>query len=810
MKIKKIKAIKGYKSFLDFQWDCLCKNKSSQICSFSLFALIFGENGSGKSSICDILKDLTGFHKFEGYQPELAEVELETTEVKDNTAPDGKVYTNKEATTKVYKYEQGNWDDTPKEQKHALFFDVDFIDKNIHSHGTISNLQGYHTQNAGNLIIGLDAEANRLKVALSDKKLALKSFELMNKDILHLSITPEERALYNKYKDTNERQKEALLQKVLQEITENKKSKERLTKLLSKSAQIAGIQIIDQLEERQQLSPKGIYSEIFNRDIKQTADNEMDSVIKAHYIKHRSFLEKDDNYKKITETTENKCPLCMQSLAGATEVIKFYRKIFDTTYEKAKQKYLTDIQSFELELTTRQSYIDNLPNSISFVFSALEKINQEFEIKDLYSVDEKLGYTKKLEVCDKAIKSIAELLQALKKLKTLEKEAFSIDSSYDSLNSLLAEIDKLIVEFNRFIVDKNQKMTLFKQKYSVQKNTSTEIQGLDNKITELEGIFAFIKGDKIAQIKKYDEITSAKVKYDEEITLLENNLEKYLAEKIPQSLIDRMIKVLSRFNLNFSLKHMKPSPNTKEYPFSFKIFDKCGKQREFKQGLSEGERQMASLAFFFALNENLSDKKDVVLVLDDPITSLDAPNLKILSDLIHEQTKEFGQIIVLTHHPLFYKYLSKCEDPNPVTFGVAKNRDEFGGSFIFSDPGFDLLKEVKDCYQEITEQAKNGNLRLEAIALKYGQLLRLAVERFVKNDLLMWDKEKDFSEITDSLIAGKGKIIKLNNSDLERVRNIYKYCSYSNLLHADKEIPSAISELDNHIAEFIKITEKVN
>ena len=87
--------------------------------------------------------------------------------------------------------------------------------------------------------------------------------------------------------------------------------------------------------------------------------------------------------------------------------------------------------------------------------------------------------------------------------------------------------------------------------------------------------------------------------------------------------------------------------------------------------------------------------------------------------------------------------------------------------------------------------------------------MRLAIERFIKNELLLWNKEDNFTQVTDNLISGKGKLIKLNDTDLERIRNIYKYCSYSNLLHADKEIPSAISELDNHIAEFIKITEKV-
>ena len=810
MKIKKINTIKGYKSFLDFQWDGLCKNKSSQVCCFSTFTLAFGENGSGKSSICDVIKDLTGFQKFEGDLPNLAEIELETTSTTNNAAPNGEVYAKKETTAKTYKYEQQSWDNTPKEQNHTLFFDVDFVDKNIHSHGTISNLQGSHTQNAGKLIISLDAEANRLKNVLADKKTALKIFEDSNKNILHLNISSDERSLFDKHKNISKKQIKTLLQKTLQEISENKKANERLNKLLSKSTQISGIKTVDEFSKPQRPSSENIYSEVFSRDIKQAADNETDVSIKNHYIKHKSFLEKDENYKRLTETTENECPLCMQSLSGATKIIKFYRKIFDTSYEKAKQKYLSDIQVLESELATLQTFVEKLPSSISSVFFSYEKINQEFEIKDLYGVDEKLDFSKKLEVCGKLTKEINDVLQAIKKLKSLEKKPFSINTSYINLNSLLTETDKLIAELNKLVKNKNEKINLFKQKYSAQKNINTEIQAFNNKNLELETIFAFIKADKTSQIKSHDELVSKKDKFDQEVSSLEKGLEKYLAENIPQKLIDRMIKILGRFNLNFSLKHIKPTPNTKEYPFSFRIYDKSGKQREFKQGLSEGERQIVSLSFFFALNENLNDKKETVLVLDDPITSLDAPNLKILSDLIHEQTKEFGQVIVLTHHPLFYKYLSKCEDPNPITFGIVRNRDEFGGSFIFSDPGFDLLQEVKDCYQEITEQAKNGNLRLEAIALKYGQLLRLAVERFIKNDLLMWDKEKDFSEITDSLIAGKGKIAKLNDKDLERVRNIYKYCSYSNLLHADKEIPSAISELDNHISEFIKITEKVN
>jgi hypothetical protein len=289
----------------------------------------------------------------------------------------------------------------------------------------------------------------------------------------------------------------------------------------------------------------------------------------------------------------------------------------------------------------------------------------------------------------------------------------------------------------------------------------------------------------------------------------QEDLKSYLATTIPESVISKMIDILGKFNLSFTLEHITGNTQTREYSFSFKIKDCKGNERDMKKGLSEGERQLISLAFFFAVNENLQNKNTKVLVFDDPITSLDAPNLKILAELVHQKTKEFSQVLVFTHHPLFFKYLAKCEDPNPTKFGVLKNAEQFGGSFMFFDPGFDLIAEVQQCNQEISQNAQNGGLKPEEIALKYGQLLRLAVERFIKIDLLMWDKEREFKDITQNLKHGKSKMAKLTDEDLETITNIYKYCNYSNLLHADKETPSALSELTQHIDKFVQILGKV-
>ena len=400
-------------------------------------------------------------------------------------------------------------------------------------------------------------------------------------------------------------------------------------------------------------------------------------------------------------------------------------------------------------------------------------------------------------------------MAALESLKKIEREQVDAAKLYDAITAKIQEIEKSVKSVNDLITKKNKLISDFKGKYSDQSKIKGEIQEKTKKQTELNELIDFLESDKIKLIKNQNETLEKQKTLAEALKKAQEELKTYLANTIPASVISQMIAILGKFNLNFPLEHLTENTNTKDYPFSFKIKDQKGIERDMKDGLSEGERQLISLAFFFAINENLQNKDKSVLIFDDPITSLDSPNLKILAELIHQKTQEFSQVLVFTHHPLFFKYLAKCEDPPPSKFGVLKNSDQFGGSFVFSDPGFDLVEEVQKCNCEISQNAQNGDLKPEEIALKYGQLLRLAVEKFIKHDLLMWDKEKRFDEVTESLKQGKSKLGKLTDDDLEVIKNMYKYCNYSNLLHADKETPSALTELTTQISRFLSILDKV-
>ncbi len=790
MKIKKIKTIKEYKSFADFEWQRFCKNKDGQDLIFQNFTAVFGENGSGKSSVCDVLKNVSQNQDFQNAAPTLAEIEI-----------------NDGTNDQTHKYENGNW--TSQVSKNSfLFFDVDFINANVHTHGVrSSNLQqGAHTQKAGKLIIDLDEQANNLKVAIKEKKNELDSLQNASTDVLAKQFSDKDKELFQTYKDADDQTKQTKLSETQEELKKLEADLTTLQKLNTKYSEINRLSAVGQMVFSSSLSKKETFTELFTRQIKEKAQDQADEAIKTHFAKHKQFIEYAKGQIPENYTDEN-CPLCMQPLANATKVIEYYRTAFDQTYENAKRQFLSDIETAKSELETIKTNLNLLPPKITAVFDALEKIKTDFEIQDIYKLEEKTEQSGKFN--NISTKEIDDLLSVLETLKNIDRKQVDAEKLYNAVFVIIQEIGKSVKSVNNLISEKNKAINDFKGKYSDQSKITSEIQEKTQKKTELNELIDFLKNDKIKQIKNQNEVLEKQKNLSEALKKAQEDLKSYLANTIPASVITKMIAILGKFNLSFTLEHITANANTKDYSFSFKIKDQKGNEREMKNDLSEGERQLISLAFFFAINENLQNKDKTVLVFDDPITSLDSPNLKILAELIHQKTQEFSQVIVFTHHPLFFKYLTKCENPNPTNFGVLKNADQFGGSFMFFDPGFNLVAEIQQCNQEISQNAQNGNLKPEEIALKYGQLLRLAVEKFIKNDLLMWDKEKKFDEVTENLKQGKSKIAKLSDDDLEVIANMYKYCNYSNLLHADKETPSALTELTTHISKFVGILNKV-
>ena len=72
--------------------------------------------------------------------------------------------------------------------------------------------------------------------------------------------------------------------------------------------------------------------------------------------------------------------------------------------------------------------------------------------------------------------------------------------------------------------------------------------------------------------------------------------------------------------------------------------------------LSEGETTAFALLYFLkALRDHRFDFSNGVVVLDDPISSLDANSLFLAYGFIQERTKDVGQLFILTHNFTFFR-----------------------------------------------------------------------------------------------------------------------------------------------------------
>ncbi|MBD3386418.1 AAA family ATPase [candidate division KSB1 bacterium] len=191
--LKKITEIKNYKSYNHFKWDEFEKyekydkktgGKKEVAAEFDNgFNVIFGENGSGKSAIVQVLKSLSQNGEFIDSSPEKVALQFKDT---------------------VYTFENDQWLDNKRlDNTDIVFFDTEFISTNVHTNGcreTAIN-KGAHTQNSGKLLIEFDGEALRLKNEYEIAETAFHEYKKNNKADLEFKLTDDELIIFEALKD---------------------------------------------------------------------------------------------------------------------------------------------------------------------------------------------------------------------------------------------------------------------------------------------------------------------------------------------------------------------------------------------------------------------------------------------------------------------------------------------------------------------------------------------------------------------------------------------------------------------------------
>lgn len=793
MKLKTIEQIKKYKSFQDFNWTPFFDTQE-----FHESANIFyGENGAGKSSLCNILKSVCDKKPFVNNQtPDEICLRFEDGE---------------------YKFPNGlnTWDKN-KGTEDFLFFDREFVHDNIHLGNTRDTQADGQEQKSGKMIIEFDSEAIKLrearqktKQAKSDKDEEIKKYKEDHKDTLDFSLSNDEKTLFETYKDKT---KEEITELKKELAKEKKETEKKLETDKATQKQVNDVQnSISEIENEKielSLSEDSIYQSLFNFDLKEQVQIQAEQDLINKIRQHKDFFQTGI---QIREDHKNKCPFCQSENEEENigKIIKAYNDIFDDTYKK-------QLQTFETNKSTLIEELEDIINTVkdydlNSVFVSLSELNQKYKIKDIYSVDEQKKYKKP------TTSKIADLKKKIENLKKPSNE--DVAEVYSNAKTEFDTLETFFNDIYTFIEKKNQLIRKFKTD-----NTDEKIQQRitvnNQKISENELKLVFFNEGKIEKQKqkevKEKELATIQQKFADlkaQHDKTKEDYEKYCSEEVFEKTLKKIEEYFEKFKFSFKLAlKTEKTRNKTEFPFAFKVLDTEGNERDFKEGLSEGELQVLSLCFFFAFLDIQTDPKNKILVFDDPITSLDNNNLSHLVDLIAEEHTKFSQTFIFTHHRTFFKFLrskfnlDKKPNKKAGEYYIFRNKNDLGGSFICPNKVNDLRQRLKNLDSHINKESKNGGISEEQLIIEYGQYLRYEVENYIKNDLLHINKP-NFGNTIDCLIQSKENNHDLSTDDLKKIKDIYSFCNWTTS-HVDTGDDHGLQQLKSKIDDFIAVTDK--
>ena len=213
--------------------------------------------------------------------------------------------------------------------------------------------------------------------------------------------------------------------------------------------------------------------------------------------------------------------------------------------------------------------------------------------------------------------------------------------------------------------------------------------------------------------------------------------------------------------------------------------------------LSEGEKQVIALSFFFA-SLRKEPSKDKVIILDDPITSFDAGKRKSTAELIEKETIDFAQLFVLTCDPLFKEYCLKQLPNNRNFYYIFKTRDSSSIHYAHKN-----RETIYNSFESEFRDIENVDGTNENIVI-CGQKLRFCLETKIKEDYFGYSEDNLSNMIKK--VTGRNKA-EFENLFLnkDKILEIYNYCNTGGLAHYPRDGSTSWNELKGKINEYLNL-----
>ncbi|GAA8310193.1 AAA family ATPase [Helicobacter pylori] len=419
----------------------------------------------------------------------------------------------------------------------------------------------------------------------------------------------------------------------------------------------------------------------------------------------REFIEKGIKLQK--EMPDNACPFCTQKILNG--IIQDYTSYFNKSIESFNQNSLN--MSETLKNTLNQWNI--------------KKILQSFERFEPFM---KKDFSTNKESLEKALEQIKDSLEELQK-EVDKKEGSKNEEKFQEIDKKLLEIQENI---QQCVGETGKILNQKKEQKKKLKKLKTELKEARIKKAKHDS-YDWQKSKEEAE-RKLSVLVSRNKRLKCLLEKIDNKLKGLYDQKRPDiKIINSYLKALNlpKYSLNEDYRIVLNSVDLEN--------------SKAKMILSDGEKTTLAFAYFLArlkLFYKKEDLKNLVVVIDDPISSLDEQRIyntsnivaKINQELVGEalEKDEKAQVFVLTHNHTFMARLINMVGKNARYFQLERHqnqlkivcKNEVVGYF---DTFYLLL------FREVYEFAKKEKVQDNCNeAINYGNKVRILLESFLK------------------------------------------------------------------------------
>ncbi|WP_208356791.1 AAA family ATPase [Helicobacter pylori] len=443
---------------------------------------------------------------------------------------------------------------------------------------------------------------------------------------------------------------------------------------------------------------------LFSFDIDKEA-GEVSKKIKEHISKvGREFIEKGIELQK--EMPDNACPFCTQKIPH--EIIQEYTSYFNKSVEKFNQ--------CSLEMSgTLKNILDQW--NIKEILQAFEQFKPFME-----------DFSQNKESLENALERIKVLLEKLQK-EVDKKEGAKNEKKFQKIDKELLEIQENIqqhVDETRNILNEKKK-----QKEKLEK-LKTELKEARIKKVKYDS-YDWQKSKREAE-RKLSVLNRGHERLNRLLEKIDNKLKKLYEQKRPD--IEAINSYLKALNLTKYSLHED---------YRIVLNSDVLENSEAEMILSDGEKTTLAFAYFLARlklfykKENL---KDLVVIIDDPISSLDEQRIYNTSDIVAKINQELAgealekdekaQVFVLTHNHTFMAHLINMVGKNARYFQLERHQNQLkivckNEAVGYFDTFYLLLFKEVYAFAEKGKVQDNFNE-----AINYGNKVRVLLESFLK------------------------------------------------------------------------------